>query len=69
MIDIILLFLVLIFSILGFFKGFKKEVKSLVNRTKRKTATLKSLQNTILGKSLNERMLREFRNSAFSYLK
>ena len=30
MIDIILLFLVFIFSVLGFFKGFKKEVKSLI---------------------------------------
>ena len=50
-------------------KKFAKEVKSLVNRRKRKTAALKSLQNTILGKSLNERNLRNFRDSIFSYLK
>ena len=30
MIDLIIIFLIFIFSILGFFKGFKKEVKSLI---------------------------------------
>ena len=48
-------------------RKFAKQVRSLINRRKRKTATLGSLQNTLLGRRLNERTLRDLRNHVFTY--